>query len=133
MTRMTVSEMLREWAEATGDHVSDLPSYPPTSVEQLRLNLLREEAEEVEEAVTGAQDEDDIAAIAKELADLVYVVYGTALAYGIPLDEVIEEVHRSNMTKIVDGEAHFREDGKVLKPISFKPADIKGVLFNESV
>lgn len=125
---LTVAEMLQEWAAATGDHVSDLPSYPPTYVENLRLTLIQEEKKEVEDAILDAATEEDIADIAKELADLVYVVYGTALAYGIPLDKVIEEVHRSNMTKVVDGSVIRREDGKILKPETYEPADIESVL-----
>lgn len=125
---LTVAEMLQEWAAATGDHVSDLPSYPPTYVENLRLTLIQEEKNEVEDAILDAATEEDIADIAKELADLVYVVYGTALAYGIPLDKVIEEVHRSNMTKVVDGSVIRREDGKILKPETYEPADIESVL-----
>lgn len=125
---LTVAEMLQEWAAATGDHVSDLPSYPPTYVENLRLTLIQEEKNEVEDVILDAATEEDIADIAKELADLVYVVYGTALAYGIPLDKVIEEVHRSNMTKVVDGSVIRREDGKILKPETYEPADVAGVL-----
>lgn len=54
--------------------------------------------------------------LTKELADILYVVYGTAVTFGLPLQDVFEEVHRSNMSKMGDdGKAVFREDGKVLK------------------
>ena len=55
--------------------------------------------------------------VADALADLVYVIYGAALEYGIPLDRVFAEVHRSNMAKLgADGRPILREDGKILKP-----------------
>lgn len=69
------------------------------------------------------------AKVAKELADLLYVVYGSAYSMGIPIDEVFAEVHRSNMSKLgEDGKPIYREDGKVLKGKNFSPADIEKVL-----
>jgi len=71
--------------------------------------------------------------LAKELADLLYVVYGTAAAYGIPIDDVYREVHRSNMSKLgPDGKPIYREDGKVLKGPNYTPADIQKVLDGKS-
>ena len=65
----------------------------------------------------------DKKAVAKELADLLYVVYGTAVSLGIPIDDVFCEVHTSNMSKLDDnGKPIYREDGKVLKgPHYFQP------------
>jgi predicted HAD superfamily Cof-like phosphohydrolase len=63
--------------------------------------------------------------LAKELADLLYVVYGTAEELGIPLQEVFEEVHKSNMGKVwSDGTVHYNEIGKVLKPDTYSPPDL---------
>ncbi|MFE9525121.1 MazG nucleotide pyrophosphohydrolase domain-containing protein [Streptomyces sp. NPDC006631] len=70
-------------------------------------------------------------ALAKELADVLYVVYGTADLLEIPLEAVFAEVHRSNMTKVVDGQVIRREDGKILKPDSYKEADVHGALTGE--
>jgi NTP pyrophosphatase (non-canonical NTP hydrolase) len=67
---------------------------PPTVA--LRIKLIEEEYDELIEAINWG----DPALVAKELADLLYVVHGTAVAFGIPLDEVFQAVHRSNMTKI---------------------------------
>jgi predicted HAD superfamily Cof-like phosphohydrolase len=77
-----------------------------------RISFLQEEFDEyVEPARAG-----DLAAVADALADMVYVIHGTALAYGIPLDEVLAEVHRSNMSKLgLDGRPMLRADGKVVK------------------
>lgn len=61
----------------------------------------------------------------KELVDLLYVVYGTAVSLGYDIDGAFKEVHRSNMSKLDDnGEPIFREDGKVLKSSNYTPADV---------
>jgi predicted HAD superfamily Cof-like phosphohydrolase len=60
---------------------------------------------------------------------MVYVIHGTALAYGIPLDEVLAEVHRSNMSKLGrGGRPILRADGKVVKGPGFAAADVAGVI-----
>ncbi|MDJ0463103.1 MazG nucleotide pyrophosphohydrolase domain-containing protein [Streptomyces sp. H27-C3] len=69
-------------------------------------------------------------ALAKELADLLYVTYGTAEVLGIPLTDVFEEVHRSNMSKLgLDGRPVRRSDGKVLKGPNYTEADVDKILF----
>ena len=79
---------------------------------RLRVALLEEEVGEF----VAASVKGDLAGVADALADIVYVVYGTALTYGIDLDAVLREVHRSNMSKLgSDGKPLIREDGKVLK------------------
>jgi predicted HAD superfamily Cof-like phosphohydrolase len=92
---------------------------------KLRVVLLEEE---VSEFVT-ASDKGDLVGIADALADMVYVIYGTALTYGIDLDAVLREVHRSNMSKLgSDGKPLIRDDGKVLKSDRYFPPDIATVL-----
>ena len=92
---------------------------------KLRVALLEEE---VGEFVT-ASEKGDLIGIADALADIVYVVYGTALTYGIDLDSVLQEVHRSNMSKLTgDGKPLIREDGKVLKSDQYFPPDIASAL-----
>ncbi|MFD4261414.1 MazG nucleotide pyrophosphohydrolase domain-containing protein [Streptomyces sp. NPDC058534] len=90
-----------------------------------RGELLAEEAAEVAEvSVAGPLDR-----LARELADVVYVAYGTALVHGIDLDAVIAEIHRSNMTKLgPDGSVSRRADGKVLKGDHYEAPDVSGVL-----
>lgn len=69
------------------------------------------------------------AKVAKELADLLYVTYGSGDTMDIPMNEVYREVHRSNMSKLGDdGMPVYREDGKVLKGPNYSPADIESVL-----
>lgn len=87
----------------------------------LRERLIQEEFEELKEAM----GKEDLVAIAKELADLLYVVYGTAVSYGIDMDPVFREVHRSNMSKIG---GYKREDGKWVKPPTYSAAAIQPLL-----
>ena len=87
----------------------------------LRERLIQEEFEELKEAM----EKRDLTAIAKELADLLYVVYGTAVSYGIDMGPVFREVHRSNMSKIG---GYKREDGKWVKPPTYSPATIAPIL-----
>jgi predicted HAD superfamily Cof-like phosphohydrolase len=70
----------------------------------------------------------DIIEVADALADIIYIACGTAVSYGIPLDDVFAEVHRSNMAKLVDGKVIRREDGKIQKPDGWTAPDVKGVL-----
>ncbi|GLY87749.1 phosphoribosyl-ATP diphosphatase [Actinoallomurus iriomotensis] len=101
----------------------------PAEVAALRVRLLAEEVEEF----AAATDDRDIVGIADALADIVYVAYGAAVTYGIDLDAVLAEVHRSNMTKLdADGQVLLREDGKVLKSDRYTPPDVAGVLREQS-
>lgn len=103
----------------------DIPTWPSPELAALRQRLLVQETAEVGEAVVG----DDLAAIAQELADVVYIAYGTALTYGIDLDAVITEVHRANLSKLdEDGQPLYRADGKVAKSTRYQPPDVRAVL-----
>jgi predicted HAD superfamily Cof-like phosphohydrolase len=109
----------------------DLPREPlPTAhvgdtLAQLRVRLLREEVEEFAEA----SEKRDLVAIADALADVVYVAYGSALTYGIDLDAVLREVHRSNMSKLdSSGRPVMRGDGKVMKSERYRPPDVGAVV-----
>lgn len=101
---------------------------------KLRFRLLREEFEEVEEALYpepggGLDPGEDLEHVAKELADLVYVAYGAALSLGIDLDEAIRRVHKANMSKLGDdGKPLLRDDGKVLKGPNYREPDMTGVV-----
>jgi predicted HAD superfamily Cof-like phosphohydrolase len=88
---------------------------------QLRVRLIQEEFDELKQAMTTG----DLAAVAKEMADLLYVTYGTAVSYGIDMDPVFREVHRSNLSKVG---GYKRADGKWVKPPTYSPADIEPIL-----
>lgn len=93
---------------------------------KMRLSLIMEEALEYAEAERG----NNLPEMADALADLVYVAYGAAIEHGIDLDEVLQEVQRSNMSKLhhETGLPIYREDGKVMKGDNFTPPNIVSVL-----
>jgi predicted HAD superfamily Cof-like phosphohydrolase len=122
---MTPLGMLREFHRAMG---LDLDVFHVgKDLLRLRMRLVREEYEEVreefEKAVAGRLDRE---ALTKELADLVYVTYGFAASLGIDLDGALQEVHRSNMTKLdpATGRPFKDAGGKVIKPPTYSPADV---------
>lgn len=91
----------------------------------LRMALLGEEYAEYLEA----ESHSNIEQIADALGDILVIVYGTALAYGIPLDDVFAEIHRANMSKLgEDGLPITDETGKVKKGPHYTPPDVAGVL-----
>ena len=101
--------------------VQQKPGLVDERTRMLRERLIHEEFEELKEAMA----QQDLAAVAKELADLLYVVYGTAVSYGIEMEPVFREVHRSNMSKIG---GHKREDGKWVKPPTYSAAAIQPII-----
>ncbi|MGW8065056.1 pyrophosphohydrolase domain-containing protein [Streptomyces ziwulingensis] len=117
--------LVRAFHRAFGLDVRSTPTEVAPDLAAQRGELLAEEAAEVAEvSVRGPLDR-----LAHELADVVYVAYGTALVHGIDLDEVIAEIHRSNMTKVgPDGQVSRRADGKVLKGDHYRAPDVSGVL-----
>lgn len=123
----TPFEKVKEFHYKFGHPIGSVPNIPSESRLALRTGLIEEEYDEVLEAIANK----DIVNLAKELADLIYVVNGFAIEAGIDLDSVFSEVHRSNMSKLgQDGKPIYREDGKVLKgPAYFEP-DVADVLFD---
>ena len=118
---VTYFEMVREFHEAAKLPIADAPCWAVDS-HYLRLNLHREEMAEIEDAF----ERKDMVALADGLADLIYVLCGTAVTFGIPLDAVFEEVHRSNMTKTI--EPRWREDGKLIKGPHYEPPSLAPIL-----
>jgi predicted HAD superfamily Cof-like phosphohydrolase len=114
-------KMVLEFHHQFDIHVSPRPSIPDESTRTLRKRLIQEEFEELEEAM----EKQDLPSMAKELADLLYVVYGTAVSLGIDMEPVFREVHRSNMSKVG---GYKREDGKWVKPSTYSPASLDEIL-----
>ena len=115
---------LAELHQAFDLHRSSSPRLPSADIAAIRQRLLDEEVRELGEAVR----HEDLAAIAHELADVVYVAFGTALAYGIDLDAVLAEVHRANMSKLgPDGRPVLR-DGKVQRGDRYRPPNVAALL-----
>lgn len=126
--RMSASDMVREFHTVFGHPVADAPRLIANERAWLRYDLISEELSELYDAIlTG-----DLVAITDALTDLEYVIRGAALEWGIPLDDSLREVHRSNMTKLgADGKPIYREsDNKVLKGPNFEEPDLTGVLVN---
>lgn len=119
------ADFVREFHRAFGLDTRSAPARVSPELAAHRGELLAEEAAEVAEVSVGGP----LDRLAHELADVVYVAYGTALVHGIDLDEVIAEIHRSNMTKLgPDGQVARRADGKVLKGDHYAAPDVSAVL-----
>jgi len=115
---------LVDFHAAFGHPVAPAPTFDVVRV-ALRLSLMREELNETAEAMLRK----DIKETADGLADLMYVVLGTAVELGINMAPVFAEVHRSNMSKLgANGQPVTREDGKTLKGPNYSPPNLTDVL-----
>lgn len=101
--------------------IQPTPADPADDTKQLRIRLIQEEFDELKESMANG----NLAAVAKEMADLLYVVYGTAVSYGIDMKPVFQEVHRSNLSKVG---GYKRADGKWVKPPTYSPAKLEPIL-----
>lgn len=110
---------------AMGQVVPGAAQFPAKQTVDLRLSLIREEVDELAQAI---QDR-DLVGVADAIADILYVTYGAAGAFGMDADRLFAEVHRSNMSKLgPDGKPIYREDGKVMKPPTYSPPDLKPLI-----
>jgi predicted HAD superfamily Cof-like phosphohydrolase len=102
-----------------GQEVKTKPSLSSDKINKLRIDLIKEELEELTEAM----QKKDLLEIADALTDILYVTYGAGHAFGINLDACFNEVQNSNMSKLgKDGKPIYNESGKVMKgPNYFKP------------
>lgn len=113
---------VQEWMKKAGQECPDKPTIASEEVAYLRYKLINEEFTELQ---TG-MDLEQLVTIADAIGDLLYVVLGTAVAYGIDMEPVWHEIHRSNMTKFIDGQR--REDGKWIKGPSYSPANLRPII-----
>ena len=102
-----------------GQEVKNKPSFSTDKINRLRINLIKEELDELQEAMKN----NDLLEVADALTDILYVTYGAGHAFGIDLDKCFDEVQNSNMSKLGEnGKPIFNEAGKVMKgPKYFKP------------
>lgn len=123
------SVLVQEFQTAVGGVTSKIPTINLSAqLQELRLALIKEETEELAQAI----ERQNLVAIADALGDIAYVTFGAALTYGIDLDAVLAEIHRSNMTKLDrDGRPILREDGKVLKGPDYSPPEIASILSSQ--
>ena len=122
---MTNFERVKKFMETFGQEIKQKASFPSNKITSLRYNLIREELEELKEAL----DNKDIKEVADALTDILYVTYGAGHAFGINLDKCFEEVHRSNMSKLSEeGKPIYNEYGKVMKGPNYSPPDLKKII-----
>ena len=116
---MSNFERVRKFMEIFGQEIKKNPSFPDEKITTLRYDLIKEELEELKEAVANR----DIKEVADALTDILYVTYGAGHAFGINLDKCFTEVQNSNMSKLgLDGKPIYNDKGKVMKgPNYFKP------------
>ena len=102
-----------------GQEVKMKPSFSSEKINKLRIDLIKEELDELQEAMKNS----DLLEVADALTDILYVTYGAGHAFGIDLDKCFDEVQNSNMSKLGEnGEPIYNESGKVMKgPNYFKP------------
>ena len=116
---MTNFEKVGIFMKTFGQEVKENAGLSSDKINNLRINLIKEELSELQTAL----HEKNIVEIADALTDILYVTYGAGHAFGINLDKCFDEVQNSNMSKLGnDGKPIYNETGKVMKgPNYFKP------------
>ena len=116
---MTNFDKVGIFMKTFGQDIKDKPSLSSDKINKLRISLIKEELDELAEAINNK----DLLEVADALTDILYVTYGAGHAFGINLDKCFEEVQNSNMSKLDnDGKPIYNESGKVMKgPKYFKP------------
>ena len=116
---MTNFESVKKFMETFGQEIKEKAEFPSDKITSLRHYLIKEELNELKEAI----DNKDITEVADALTDILYVTYGAGHAFGINLDKCFDEVQNSNMSKLgSDGKPIYNDKGKVMKgPNYFKP------------
>tara|TARA_B100001173_G_C15947973_1_gene530052 strand:- start:385 stop:726 length:342 start_codon:yes stop_codon:yes gene_type:complete len=111
--------------ETFGQEVKKKPSFSTDKINKLRYNLIKEELEELKEAMENM----DLLEVADALTDILYVTYGAGHAFGIDLDKCFEEVQNSNMSKLDEnGKPIYNEAGKVMKGSKYFKPDLSKFL-----
>ena len=116
---MSNFQKVKSFMKTFGQEVKEKAEFPNEKIIKLRYNLIKEELEELKEAI----EQKDMTEIADALTDILYVTYGAGHAFGINLDKCFNEVQESNMSKLgEDNKPIYNEHGKVMKgPNYFKP------------
>jgi len=116
---MTNFEKVKIFMKTFGQEVKEKSSFSSDKINKLRINLIKEELEELKIAI----DTKNLVEVADALTDILYVTYGAGHAFGINLDRCFDEVQQSNMSKLDDnGNPIYNDSGKVMKgPKYFKP------------
>ena len=119
---MTNFKSVKIFMETFGQEIKEKASFPNHKIMTLRYNLIKEELEELKQAIENR----DIKEVADALTDILYVTYGAGHAFGIDLDKCFAEVQNSNMSKLgLDGKPIYNEQGKVMKGPNYFEPDLK--------
>ena len=119
---MTNFNDVKFFMKTYGQEVKTKSEFPDKKIVKLRLDLIREELNEL----TNAVKNDDIVEVADALTDILYVTYGAGHSFGINLDQCFKEVQRSNMSKLgEDGKPIYNENGKVMKGPNYSEPNLK--------
>ena len=111
-----------------GQEVKNKPSFSNDKINKLRIDLIKEELEELTEAM----QKKDLLEVADALTDILYVTYGAGHAFGINLDECFNEVQNSNMSKLGNnGKPIYNESGKVMKGPNYYKPNLSKIIFNQ--
>ena len=116
---MTNFDKVGTFMKTFGQEVKTKPSFSTNKINKLRLDLIKEELNELTEAMNNK----DLLEVADALTDILYVTYGAGHAFGINLDHCFDEVQNSNMSKLDEnGKPIYNQNGKVMKgPNYYKP------------
>ena len=119
---MSNFEKVKTFMKTFGQIVRTKPQFPDEDTMQLRYDLIKEELNELEQAMKAK----DLKEVADALTDILYVTYGAGYAYGIDLDKCFKEVQRANMSKLgKDGKPIYNEKGKVMKGSNYIEPNLK--------
>ena len=119
---MTNFTDVRDFMETYGQEIKNKAEFPEEKIISLRYDLIKEELDELEKALT----EQNLEEVADALTDILYVTYGAGCAFGLDLDKCFKEVQRANMSKLgEDGKPIYNEKGKVMKGPNYSEPDLK--------
>ena len=119
---MSNFEDVKTFMKTFGQIIRTKPQFPDEETMQLRYDLIKEELNELEQAMKTK----NLKEVADALTDILYVTYGAGYAYGINLDKCFKEVQRANMSKLgKDGKPIYNDRGKVMKGSNYIKPDLK--------
>ena len=115
-------KLLTEFNKAFSVPVNKKPTLISNEEFKLKINLIKEELSEYEDACS----EQDITEVCDAIVDLAYVMYGMVVQHGLSdvFDDMFEEVHKSNMSKLENGRVLTRSDGKIMKGSEYFRPDL---------
>ena len=119
---MSNFEDVKKFMKTFGQIIRTKPQFPDEKTIQLRFDLIKEEINELEDAIKTK----NLTEVADALTDILYVTYGAGCAYGIDLDKCFKEVQRANMSKLgEDGKPIYNDKGKVMKGPNYSEPNLK--------